>query len=306
MTEEEFWSLIDLLGGVANQRTTPVLAEALARQGKVRVEEFADMLAEKLQCLESESLRGIPARDVNDPSDAPPVPLFGDALIHLNFAVVAAGSSRFQQIREKPDQVADCAWDFSESDGLAETVSTAYEVATGQPWLGPLPGFCMVESEESTAIVTGDTPWLNLALHGDNDIPAAYFDAVGTVVEMLHDDPQWRTWWSSAKLRDLDVEIEFTSQAERGRVTTRKGRAWASFRRNGSRFRGLNKGGLAYLAATDLEAILTLVSTSLSLPTPSQVPRPAHATPPTRRNDAARARLEELQQRHRKPGARRP
>lgn len=79
---------------------------------------------------------------------------------------------------------------------------------------------------------------------------------------------------------------------------TRKGRAWASFRRNGSRFRGLNKGGLAYLAATDLEAILTLVSTSLSLPTPPQVPRPAHATPPTNRNDAARTRLEELRQRH--------
>ncbi|WP_078503905.1 DUF4240 domain-containing protein [Streptomyces viridochromogenes] len=300
MTEEEFWSLIDLLGGVANQRTTPALAEALARQGDVRVEEFADMLAENLQRLASEPLSGIPVRDVNDPSDAPPVPLVGDALINLHFAIVAAGSSRFQQIRKNPDQVTDDAWDFSESDGLAEAVSTAYEITTGQPWLGPLPGFRKDEPEESTAIVTGDFPWLNLALHGENDIPAAYFDAAGAVVDMVHDDPQWRTWWSRAEQRGLDIEIEYISQAERSRVTTRKGRAWASFRRNGSRFRGLNEGGLAYLAATDLEAIFTLVATSLSLPTPPHVPRPAHATPPTRRDDAARARLEELRQRHRR------
>jgi hypothetical protein len=264
MTEEDFWSLIDLLGGAANQRTTPALTETLARQGKVRVQEFADILAEKLQRLESEPFSGIPARDVNDPSGAPPVPLVGDALINLHFAVVAAGSSRFQQIQKNPNQATDCAWDFSESDGLAAAVSTAYEITTGKPWLGPLPGFCMDEPEESTAIVAGGAHWLSLALHGDINIPAAYFDAAGTVVDMVHDDPQWRTWWSRAEQRDLDIEIEYTSLAERGHVTTRKERAWASFRRNGSRFRGLNKSGLAYLAATDLEAILTLVSTSLA------------------------------------------
>ncbi|WP_149831042.1 DUF4240 domain-containing protein [Streptomyces tailanensis] len=298
MTEEEFWSLIDLLGGVANQRTTPALTEALARQGKIRVEEFADMLTEKLQRLASDPLTGIPVRDVNDPSDALIPPLVGDALINLHFAVVAAGSSRFQHIRKNPERVADCAWDFSESDGLAEAVSTAYEITTGEPWPGPLPGFCMDEAEESMAIAAGHAPWLSLALHGDNDIPAAYFDAACSVVDMVHHDPQWRTWWSRAEQRDLNIEIEYTSKAERSRVTTRKGRAWASFRRNDSRFRGSNKGGLAYGAATDLEAIFTLVASSLSLPTPPQVPHPAHATPPTRRDDAARARLEELRKRH--------
>ncbi|MET9039434.1 DUF4240 domain-containing protein [Streptomyces mirabilis] len=297
MTEEDFWSLIDLLGGVANRRTTPALAESLARQGQVRIEEFADMLAENLQRLASAPVSGIPVRDVNDPSDAQPMPLVGDALDNLYFAVVAAGSSRFQQILKHPGQVADCAWDFSESDRLAEAVSTAYELTTGQPWLGPLPGFGMDEREKATAVATGYAPWLSLALHAENDIPAAYFDAAGAVVDVIHHDPQWRTWWSRAEQRDLDIEIEYTSQAEYSRVTTRKRRAWASFRRSGSRFRGLNKGGLAYLAATDLEAIFTLVSTSLSLPTPPQVPRPAHATPPTRQGDATRARLEELRRR---------
>ncbi|MFE5853510.1 DUF4240 domain-containing protein [Streptomyces sp. NPDC056500] len=300
MTEEEFWSLISALGGVANQRTTPALTEALAQQGTVRIEEFADLLAEQLWHLANEPLSGTPARDVNDPSDAQPVPLVGDALINLHFAVVAAGSSRFQQIRKNPDQVANCAWNFSESDRLAEAVSTAYEITTGQPWLGPLPGFHIHEPDESTNLMSAGPTWLSLALHGDIDIPTAYFDAANSAVDMVHKDPQWSTWWSHSEQRDLNIEIAYTSLAERSHVATRKGRAWASFCKNGSRFRGLNKGGLAHLAATDLEAVFARVSTSLNLPTPPQVPRLAHATPPTRQNDAARTRLEELRQRHRR------
>ncbi|MFH9828938.1 DUF4240 domain-containing protein [Streptomyces bobili] len=123
MTEEEFWSFIDLLGGAANQLTTPALAEALARQGRDCVEGFAHLLTVNQQRLASEPLSGIPVRDVNDPSGGTPLPLFGDALIHLHFAVVAAGRSRFQQIRKNPNQVTDFAWDFSESDDLAEAVS---------------------------------------------------------------------------------------------------------------------------------------------------------------------------------------
>ncbi|GGW86877.1 hypothetical protein [Streptomyces galilaeus] len=299
MTEEEFWSFIDLLGGAANQLTTPALAEALARQGRDCVEEFAHLLTVNQQRLASEPLSGIPVRDVNDPSGGTPLPLFGDALIHLHFAVVAAGRSRFQQIRKNPNQVTDFAWEFSESDDLAEAVSRAYEIATGQPWLGPLPGFCIDEPGDLNAITATDFPWLSLAPYSDHDIPTAYFETVGTVVEMVHADPQWRTWWSRSEQRDLSIEIEYTSQPERNIVTLRRGTAWASFRRNGSRFRGLNKGGLAALAAADIQEILILVSTSLSLPTPPQVPRPVHAAPPTRKHDAARLRLEELRQRHR-------
>ncbi|WP_189787970.1 hypothetical protein [Streptomyces capitiformicae] len=149
-------------------------------------------------------------------------------------------------------------------------------------------------------MATGDALWLSLALYGDNDIPAAYFDAACAVVETAHDDSMWRVWWSHAEQHDLVIEIAYTLRAERSRVTARQGRAWVSFRRNGSRFRRLNKGGLAHLAATDLEAVLTLVSTSLNLPTPPRVPRAAHATSPTEREEAARARLEVLRQRHRK------
>ncbi|MFF7947334.1 DUF4240 domain-containing protein [Streptomyces griseorubiginosus] len=299
MTEDDFWSLIDLLGGAANQQTTSALTEALAHQGQDRVEEFAARLTDAVSRLADLPLSGIPTQDVSDPSGAQPVPLTGDALINLHFAVVAAGITQFQQVLKNPGHVAEHAWDFSESDSLAEAVSEAYEVTTGKPWLGPLPGFLMDEPEDPTAGARRAVPWLNLALHGDNEIPSAYFDAVGTVVETIHDDAQWRTWWSSTEQLSLEIDIDYTSQAESSRVTTRKGRAWASFIRSGSRFRGLNKGRLAYLATTDLEAVFALVSTSLRMATPPQVPRPAHATPPTRQDDTARARLEELRRRHR-------
>ncbi|MFF0445440.1 DUF4240 domain-containing protein [Streptomyces sp. NPDC004609] len=221
MTEDEFWSLIDLLGGVADQRTTPALAEALEREGKARIEEFADIVTEKLNQLEREPLSGIPVRDTHDPSEAPPVPLAGDALSHLHYAVVAAGRSRFRQVQGNPEQVAAWAWDFSESDGLAEAISMAYEVTTGQPWLGPLPGFGVAEPEDPTADMATDVLWLSLALHGDGDIPAAYSEAAGTVVDMVQGDPQWITWWAGADQRDLSMEIEYTAQAERSKVAAR-------------------------------------------------------------------------------------
>ncbi|QUC61557.1 DUF4240 domain-containing protein [Streptomyces sp. A2-16] len=300
MTEEDFWSLIDLLGGAANERTTPALEEALVQQGQARIEEFADSLAENMRRLAEAPLSGIPVQDVSDPSGAQPVPLAGDALVNLHFAVIASGVSQFRNILENPSQATEHIWDFSESDSLAEAVSKAHEISSGKPWIGPLPGFRTGEPDESAATATGNARWLSLALHGDHDIPTAYFDAACTVVEMIHDDPQWRTWWSHADQLSLEIDIDCTSQEEGSHVTTRKGQTWASFRKSGSRFRGLTKGGLSYLAAMDMEAVFALVSTSLRMPTPPQVPRPAHATPPTSRDDTARARLEELRRRHRK------
>ncbi|MGA4979858.1 hypothetical protein [Streptomyces cinereoruber] len=300
MKEEEFWSLIDLLGGSANRRTTPGFIEALTREGVDRVNEFAEILTRKIQLLEGQCFWGTPARDVSDPPDAAPVPLTGDALTNFHFAVVAAGRSRFHQIQGHLARVTDQAWDFSESSELADSVSAAYENCTGEPWRGPLPGFNMDEAEEPTAGAAGDTLWLNLAVHGEIDIPTAYYDAAGAVIEVVQNDPQWRAWWLHATQSELVIEIAYTTQEERGSVHTRKGRAWASFCRNRSRLRGLNKGGLAYLAAMDMEAVLTLVSTSLSLPKPPQVPLPVDATPPTRKDEAARARLQELRERHRK------
>lgn len=115
---------------------------------------------------------------------------------------------------------------------------------------------------------------------------------------MIQDDPRWRTWWSHAAPRDLTIEAAYGPRVERSTFTTREGRFWATFRRNSSRFRGLNKNDLAYLAAIDLQSFFAEASTSLSLPAPPPVPLPSHATPPPERRDAARTRLEELRRRH--------
>ncbi|MDV5143568.1 DUF4240 domain-containing protein [Streptomyces sp. SBC-4] len=230
-TEEEFWSLVDVLGGAANPHTAPELVRALTGEGAVRIEAFADILTEKLQQLESEPLAGILVRDSHHPQDAAPVPLSGDALTNLHFAVVAAGRSRFRDILERPHEVAECTWDFGESDELAVAVSTAYENATGEPWQGLLPGFRMAERGDSIDVAAGNSPWLSLALHGEGDIPAAYFDTAGAVAGMVQDDPTWRMWWSRAEPREMTIEVEYAPRTDRSSFTLRKAQLWASFRR---------------------------------------------------------------------------
>ncbi|KOG13981.1 MULTISPECIES: hypothetical protein [Streptomyces] len=156
----------------------------------------------------------------------------------------------------------------------------------------------MAEPDASADAAAGDPPWLSLALHGESEIPTAYFDTATSVAETIRNDPRWRAWWSQTEPRDLTLEVGLNPRAERNNFTTRKARLWASFRRDSSRFGGLNKNTLAYLAATDLESFLTLAATFLNLPAHPSVPLPSHATPPTSRRDAARTRLEELRRRH--------
>ncbi|MEU6012345.1 hypothetical protein [Streptomyces sp. NPDC047453] len=64
--------------------------------------------------------------------------------------------------------------------------------------------------------------WLNLALHGDGDIPAPYFDAAVAVAESINADPDWRTWWSSAERGELTIEIEFGDWYGRTSVAVRR------------------------------------------------------------------------------------
>ncbi|AJF63800.1 hypothetical protein [Streptomyces vietnamensis] len=136
----------------------PQLLEALTREGGVRIEAFAGILMEKLRRLESEHLAGIPVRDVHDPPGAAPVPLSGDALKNLHFAVVAAGRTRFLRILRHSREVADHIWDFAESDAFAVAVSRAHEHTTGEPWQGPLPGFHTVEADDTVSAAAGISP----------------------------------------------------------------------------------------------------------------------------------------------------
>ncbi|MFF6906216.1 DUF4240 domain-containing protein [Streptomyces sp. NPDC012389] len=300
MTEEKFWSFVSLLGGAASEVTTRALVDALTREGGSQIQEFAEILTEKMHLLRGSSLQGIRVRDISDPAGALPVPLLGDALVNFELAIIAAGKSTFHEMLNSSAQATGRAWDFSEADSLPEAVSVAYEQSTGKSWVGPLPGMDVSGTGQPKSREDDETPWIMFVLHSEDSIPAAYFDASGDVVEMIHKASQWKSWWSNAEQHSLTIEIEYVSQPESHGVTTRKGEAWASFRNSGSRFRGLNKGGLAHLAVTDLESALAFVSTALNLPVPPEVPRLARAVPPTRDNDGARARLEELRRRHRK------
>ncbi|MGQ4479346.1 hypothetical protein [Streptomyces sp. SAS_276] len=141
--------------------------------------------------------------------------------------------------------------------------------------------------------------WLNVALHGADDIPAPYFDAACALAESINADPHWRTWWSGTDQRDLTIDIEYGTLPERSTVAVRKGQAWASFRMEASRFKGRTSSALAYLAYTDMGTFFAQVATELATGALPSVRRPANATPPTPQSNAARKRLAELRSRHR-------
>lgn len=302
MTDEEFWNLVGTLGGESNRNTVGTLAEILASKGIDSVEEFAEKLTENMRKLDNAGFSGALVRDVTDPQEAHPVPLIGDALVNFHFAVIAAGKSQFHEFIAEPGRVTQHRWDFSESDAIGEAVTSAYEKITGRPWPGPLPGHLTAEQPSKTnGNIRAALPelWLNLALHGEGEIPAPYFDAVSAVAESINADPDWRTWWSNTELGELTVEIEFGDRSDSASVSVRRGQAWASFRLEASRFKGNAPGTLAYLACIDLEAAFAQVSVELNTGAPPTVPFPANATPPTPKNQAARERLAQLRRRRR-------
>ena len=303
MTDEKFWSFIGRLDGQVNQNTAGKLTEALAGTDIGHVEEFAQILTNKMESLDCGLFFGRKVRDVSDPEYPPPAPLLGDALINFHFALIAAGEAQFLVFIDNPEAVTDRVWDFRESDLLAEAVAAAYETIAGRPWPGPLPGYAATEgpSEEAVGSTVPPLPelWLNVALHGTDDIPAPYFDAACALAESINADPHWRTWWSGTDQRDLTIDIEYGALPERSTVTVRKGQAWASFRMQASRFKGRTPGTLAYLAYTDMETVFARVSAELTTGAPPAVRQPANATPPTSESNAARKRLAELRSRHR-------
>ncbi|WP_433401929.1 DUF4240 domain-containing protein [Streptomyces sp. CA-146814] len=297
MTDEEFWSLIDRLGGAANSRTTRRLVRALERAGVDVIEEFGDRLSEKVSELSTAPLAGVPVLDLHDPPGSPLVPVPGDALIHLHLAVIPAGRSVFDGVLRDPARIAARPWDFSESDELADAAATAYTKVTDLPWPGPVPGFS--DADERSADADGDVSWITFTLYGEPTVPAAYVDAAGAIVESLGDDPAWTAWWAGFSSGVLHIDIEYTPGDERGGVSSRKGHGRASFRRDSRKFRGLTPGNLAHLAYADLDHVGAQVAAALGLPGPPPTPRPAGAVAPTERAVASRERLAELRRRHR-------
>jgi hypothetical protein len=261
VTDEEFWALIGMLGGVADERSVARLAARL----NDRTEEFQQRIDGAVRDLDGARFQLLPINDVSDPDDADGVPLTGTALESFLFAVVAAGPEVYSAVRSDPAVATTRRWSFSEADQLGRV------------------------HEE----ISGPAGWCRPLVFGSSEHWFSYADAVLEIAAALDAREDWRSWWATAGRERLDLVIELADE-DTGTVR-RSGRVVrADFRLPLKRLLHRSPGVAARVAAEDLTRILKLVAGKLALAEPPALPWPAHAEPEEPRSADRAARLKEL------------
>jgi hypothetical protein len=274
VTDDDFWSLIDVLDGVADQESTGRLVDHLAACPSEDAEDFADRLDTALQNLDASRFIMLAVRDVSDPDDAEPIPLLGDALHHFLLAVIAAGRNAYELARTNPTSVTNRSWAPAEADQLL----TVYERVTGLTRRGP-------DDKQHG--------WCQPLVFGGGAFPQAYPAAVHEIADTLNSRTDWRAWWAASGSTILEVVIDL---CEEDTGTVRKGKKGtkADFRLPLARLRHRNAGTAATIATDDMARILGQVQRKLGLsPTPT-VPTPTGAEPIGAAEKTRTARLADL------------
>lgn len=130
---DEFWDLIDLLGGRADDDACERLTEVLATRSKSTIVGFADRLAEALYRLDRADLAALPYIDAADRQGVP-VPMTSDGFLYARCGVVAAGREAYAHVLA--DSSVFCSYTAAEFDGeaLLFVAGDAWEDLTGRPW----------------------------------------------------------------------------------------------------------------------------------------------------------------------------
>lgn len=273
VTDEEFWALVGLLDGVADERSIARLTAALAD----RLEEFQRRLDEAIRGLDGSRFLMLPVHDVSDPDGAEPLPLMGDALENFLLAVVAAGPEVYQSVRADPAAATTRPWSFGEADRLARV----YEEITGAA-----PDDPAAESEG----------WCRPVVFSNTGYWLPYAAAVYEIAAALHTRADWQTWWETSGRSRLDLIIDLADE-DKGIVRRGTQVVKADFRLPAIRLLRRPPGVAARIAAEDVARILTLVAEKLALADPPPVPWPAGAEPEDPRSAQRAARLKELRAR---------
>jgi hypothetical protein len=133
MTWEDFWQLIALLDGHADQRRCADLAGVLAQRPAPEITGFAERLAEALYRLDQERFGLLPVAGLSTEDD--PFPQSGDVFLYSRCAVVAAGRKVYEgMFFGDPARFSAFTAPALDGEWLLYVAQQAYEQVTGEEW----------------------------------------------------------------------------------------------------------------------------------------------------------------------------
>ncbi|RKE07812.1 DUF4240 domain-containing protein [Catellatospora citrea] len=135
MSEQDFWALVDVMGGRTDHEAVARLRDALSALRSKDVVAFHRRFVERLHELDREVLAEQPVRWVDDPSDS--LPLSDDSFLYLRAGIVAMGRATYESVLTDPTVLARGRWDECEellylADEVTGTdIETALSFETG-------------------------------------------------------------------------------------------------------------------------------------------------------------------------------
>lgn len=140
MPETDFWALIDLMEGRADDEAVERLTEALEAAGKRRARAFQERLALVLFDLDREVLAGQPVffddEEVEEGDE--PIPLSDDSFLYLRAGIVTKGRDTVRAVLADPTLLAQGRWPeceallyAAEGDECGDEIDTKVSYETG-------------------------------------------------------------------------------------------------------------------------------------------------------------------------------
>ena len=127
LTEDEFWLLIDTLGGSVTEGGITNLISVLAQEPAGRITAFEDHLAAALYALDSPLGADVPIKGDEQ------MTMGDDGYLYVRCSVVAAGRVTWAAVRDDPASIP-ATWEAFDGEPLLYVAMQAYQQATGDEW----------------------------------------------------------------------------------------------------------------------------------------------------------------------------
>ncbi|GAA1272545.1 hypothetical protein GCM10009677_27080 [Sphaerisporangium rubeum] len=263
MTDDAFWELVDVLGGVVDEESADDLRERFSSLTGEQIEGFAAQLSGKVRVLAALPLEGAPVPDGTAPGGA--LPLLGDALENLLYAVVAAGRDAYSAVVADPASAEDDEWDAGEAELLPDVVAEALWNQAGLDWYDDFDPFL--------AGLPADTRWYATSRGSAwKGVPRHYEKAAHALDLALNDSEAWRAWWRQTSLDRVKAAIVVNTTANRVQIERGRKIVRAEFQMDRDYFGGRDATAMESLVAEEAQMITKTLAEQLHMSPPPPLP----------------------------------